>query len=222
MISQMKKIFPFVVLFLVLMSSFAFAKERQSYQIACLPVLNRTGSWFSYDRNNAAAIMQRLNHEVYVPLNQTMQWVSYVAPEISGKIFHEEWQKAWDIRFANVPKKKAKLKRKERGEFYHEVLKNTAQNLPADLILCVEVNGFFQRFFETWEEGTCVEAVSELTLYVYDAKLDKLQKKSLSRYVREAYNGNNDALGLSMEILDLLLEEIPVQKKIFPLSQHLQ
>lgn len=157
-------------------------EDERPLRVALLPLIDRTGGWLS--RRMADELTERLEAELRLPLNDVMQWVVYV-PEDEGETARDEMLRAAG--------KKAKLE---------TILPELAENLEADLVVCLEISSCYERRFFRWNGEMGIETVAALTLYGYDARKGREICEPAARFAYDDYHPSREADVLLLEALD--------------------
>ena len=192
-----------IVLMLLLLSlaGTVLAAERVPLRVAVLPVLDQTGGWLG--RDGAALLSARLQQEFYVPLNDTLQAVVYV-PQTEVLAAYNSL-----VLDARTQGKKLTLE---------DTLTQLALKLPADLVLNLAVDSWYERTYINWEGDSCTEASASLTLYGWNQRTQQLIRKNASRWVNDDTSAVGGVDQQGSEALDELLGKLQLRKLIFPLQ----
>ena len=192
-----------IVLMLLLLSlaGTVLAAERVPLRVAVLPVLDQTGGWL--DRDGAAMLSARLQQEFYVPLNDTLQAVVYV-PQTEVLAAYNSL-----VLDARTQGKKLTLE---------DTLTQLALKLPADLVLNLAVDSWYERTYINWEGDSCTEASASLTLYGWNQRTQQPIRENASRWVNDDTSAVGGVDQQGSEALDELLGKLQLRKLIFPLQ----
>ena len=189
------------VLLLCLTAGTALAAQRAPLRIAILPVMDQTGGWL--DRNSAAVLSARLHQEFHVPLNGVLQAVEYVSPE--------------DITAAyKTLTETARLQGKKPSPA--ETTRQLAAALPADLVLQLAVDSWYEHTYLNGDGDSCVDVCVGLTLYGWNQRTTTPVKESAGRCVSDDCAVIGGAERQGSEALEDLLQKTQLRKLVFPLQ----
>ncbi len=173
---------------------------KETRRVAILPLIDRTGGWLT--RQGAELLESRMEHELHIPLNETMHWVTFIDEDEALAAFRA----ALDAQG-----------KKARPEL---AARDAAKALSADLVACLVVDTFYERMFMSWHGITCIESAAHVTLYGYDARHDRLIKAPGSRWEHTEFHPAYEVETLAAEALDEALRKAALRSSIFPLSDE--
>ena len=175
------------------------AAQKTAKRIAIVPVLDSTGGWLT---PQAYALLQdRMDHELHIPLNETMHWVDFIDEDEARDAFMAAIK-------AQGKKKKPELAARE-----------AARALHADLVACLAVDEYYEHIIMGWHGITYIESAVHLTVYGYDAVHDRLIKAPGSRWERSEFHPVYKVEVLAEEALDEALRQASLRSVVFPLTK---
>lgn len=135
-------------------------------------------------------LSDRMKREFAVPLNDIVKAVEFVpiSAEVAGTVWRDK-----DMR-------------------------ELADALSADVVLCLTVNNFSNRYYGNWEGDYCLESVATLHLAGYDRKRDKVLSEDVSNWYNDGYVESQTARNLALTGLDTLFGRLHFHELIFPLA----
>ncbi len=177
------------------------APVRRELRVALVPLIDNTGGQLT--KSAAQRLMDRMDRELYVPLNDTMHWVEYLNEDEAAAAIREAMA-------AGHGKPRPEMAARE-----------AAKALDADLVLFLVMEHFHQFIFHSfsWAGETYIDSAAALTVYGYDARHDRPIKASASRFERTDYLPSYEAEELAMEALEEALRTARAKDAVFPLSE---
>lgn len=195
---NMKKIVSIVFISWLLLMGTALAAEpgkAEPYKIAVFKVLDTTGWTDASDRKQ---LSKRLLNELHVPLNGYLQKV---------KVFDEnECLQAYQ----KLPE--SLRSGKERTLW----LRGVAEELGADLILCLTVEGAYEHTWINCEGDLWYEGLAAVALDGWDTRAQKPLHRTANRWVHDDYSVTGGVNALLLECTEEILFYEKLRDRFFP------
>ena len=189
------------VLLLCLTAGTALAAERVPLRVAILPVMDQTGGWL--DRDSAVVLSARLRQEFHVPLNGLLQAVEYVPSEDITAAYRQLEQTA-------------RLQGKKLTPA--ETTRQLAAALPADLVLELAVDSWYEHTYLNGDGDSCVDVCVGLTLYGWNQRAKTPVRESAGRCVSDDCAVVGGAERQGSDALEEILQKTQFRKLVFPLQ----
>ena len=171
------------------------AEVKQPYKVALFDILDTTG-WV--DRNLQKNLAKRLADELHVPLNGYLQKIKVFTPAETMAVYRALPEDIRNSRDSTV------------------WLKASADKLETDLVLCLSIDGAYERTWINWEGDMCYEGYAQVTLRGWDRKAGKPVNRSANRWERDDCSTLNGLDALIYNLTEEILAKEKLRDRFFP------